>query len=196
MIVNVLRGLLERVTKMFPVINSDHAFIHEGDAHKARLDVGTLAHGASEEYGFKTPKELYVHFKNLKLTSVGATVAVELKRGTTTNPLTVNSVSSATSELTGPHNVNDYSSKTSGCAIGKTPVYKDGTENGELWDKIIAPGSGTNQFQSVSQTMMSDNFEYVMKPDTYYVIEFENLSGEDAASDVALELFWYEEVDG
>ena len=188
------RNIIERVTGAPASINTDHKYIHEGIAYKSHLNVGALAAAASESYSLKTPAEKYLHFKNLKLQSVGASVKVELIRGTTANPLTIDSAGDAASELTGPHNVNDISTNTTGVTIKKTPTYTD-VKDGETWDYIIAPGSSTNQFQSVADSKLGENFEYVLKPDTYYVITFTNLSagGGDAASDVNLEMFWYEE---
>ena len=193
-IIKYYNAFQERVTGAVANINTDHKYIHEGIAFKAHLEVGDLAAEATESYSLKTPPEKYLHFKNFKLTSVGASVKVEIFRGTTANPLTIDSAGGVASELVGANNVNDASSLATGTEIKKTPTYV-GAESGEVWDYIIAPGSSTNQFQSVSETSVSDNFEYVMKPDIFYVIKFTNLSGGggDAASDVGLDMFWYEE---
>ena len=194
-IIDYLKDAVERVTKAFAIINTDHKYIHEGIAYKAHLSIGDLAANSSISYSFKAPEKHYVHFKNFKLYGVGATLKMELIRGTEDDPLVIDNPDSGTidgDDLVGPHSVNDFKVIETGVTIGKTPTYTT-NQDGETWDQVVLPGSSTNQFQSSDQTSVSDNFEYVMKPDGYYVITIINTSSADAAEDVGLEMFWYEE---
>lgn len=178
-------------------INTDHAYIHDGIAFKASLDIGALTAQASESYSFKTPEAKYIHFKNLRLSGKGASVRAKIVRGTTGNPLTVDSAGESATELVGPSNLNDNSSKASGVVIKKSPTYTNG-ESGEIWDFITISGESTAQFQSTSESQGNVNEELVMQPDTYYVLTITNLSAQngDGATDVVLTGFWYEEARG
>lgn len=152
----------EGLTLALRVINTDHAYIHDGIGFKSKLFVDTLAKTASESYSLVTGTK-HVHLKNLVLVAVGASILVELIRGTTADPLVLNSAGSTATELTGPHNVNDNSEHVTQVAIKKTPTYVD-NQDGAVWDAVLAPGASTNQFQSVSDVSMGENFEYVLKP--------------------------------
>ena len=194
---DLFQNTLERVTGAIPAINTDHKYIHVGIGYKAHLEIGDLAAEASESFSFKTPANNYVHFKNLRLSGVGASMKAEIIFGTEDNELDVDSAGTTATELLGPHNLNDNSSNSTGIVIKKTPTYTD-NKDGETWDLITISGASTNQFRSASQTQGGANEELVLKPDTYYVIKITNLSpeGGDAASDVNLTMFWYEEGDG
>jgi len=192
----ILVGMTERVTQGMNVINTDHGFIHQGIAHKAHLVVGTLAQASSVEFSLKTPVGKYLHFKNFNLYGVGATLRFRLIRGTTAAPLTIALPDSGTigaNDLVGPHNVNDVGNGASGTVFGKTPTYTD-AKAGATWDQVVLPGSATNQVRTAAKSSVSDNFEYVLKPDTYYVIQISNLAAAAGATDVGLEMFWYEEA--
>ena len=188
-------GWTERVTGAPKYINTDHALIHAGISYRLIFDIGVLVDGVSVEYSFKAPEDKYVHFKNLSLSSEGATVKAELMRGTTENPLVIDSAGTADNSIIGPNNKNDDSENTSDSIILKTPTY-DNNQDGEVWDRILVSGSSTNQFQSVADIQTSEKEEYVFKPDTYYVIRVENIDGADNASDVILSSLFYEEADG
>jgi len=188
-----IRSVIERVTGAFSYINTDHQYIHEGIAFKAHLYTASLAHSTTLSFSFKTPVAKYIHLKDLSLTSSAATVRLSLVRGTVASPLVIDSAGDTATELVGPHNVNDVSTITSGVVIKKTPTYTD-EQYGAEWDYQIAPGNATNQFKSTMNISTTPNFEYVLKPDTYYVLNLTNLSGDTAASSVSLDMFWYEEV--
>lgn len=194
---NIISYVTDRVTHALEFINTDHAYIHEGIAFKAHLYVGDLAGAASVSFSFKTPTAKYCHFKDLRLISVGASVVAEIYRGTTVYPLVVDDPGDPPAELLGPSNVNDIVTTATGVVVLKTPTFVT-AQAGVIWDYIINPGASTNQFQSVSDTKLGENYEMVMKPNTYYVIKITNLSvgGGDAASAVHVKLFWYEEDNG
>ena len=185
---SILNAMVERVTKAQKIINTDHAFIHEGIAFKAHLDIGTLAPLASESYSFKTPVGKYLHFKNARLVGIGATVRLDIIRGTVASPLTIDSPGAAATELIGPSNVNDVSTVASGVLVKKTPTYTGGA-SGAVWDYVLVPGDSTNQMASVAESKTGDNFELVMKPDTYYVFKFTNINAADTATFVDFDAF-------
>lgn len=188
---------IEILTDAVRVIPTDHAYIHAGIGHKFSLNIGTLNAAASMSFSFKTPASKYIHFKDLKLTSMGAGVRLDIRRGTSATPLVIDSPGSAATELVGPNNLNDNSTNVSGVTILKTPTYTGGA-TGTIWDSIQIVGDSTNQFATVVETKISDNDELVMKPDTYYVFTITNLSagGGDAAQQVFVNGFFYEEDAG
>lgn len=193
LISSVFKDTLERVTGMLPAINSDHAYIHYGIGYKAHIEVASLA--GTNEYSFKTPSDRYVHFKNVCLTGLGGSAKFSLKRGTEANLLTIDSAGTTpVSGLTGPHNMNDSKGPEARTEIKAAPTYT-GSEEGEVWDIVSIVGDATNQYTSVSETQRSDTEEFVMKPDTYYVLRLEKV-GTDTPTQVILSLFFYEEGDG
>ena len=196
-ITRYLSGLADRVTGYIPEINSDHVAIHKGEGYRAHLELGVFGEVTSKEYSFKTPENKYAHFKNFKLSALGGTVKLTVRRGTEDNELRIDSAGTAVTELLGPHNLNDNSSNTTGVEIKEAPTYDDtgtGDGEGEDWDIIKVLGDGTNQFTSVAETQGGPNEEIVLKPDTYYILELEEVSGD--ATEVLLTMFWYEEGDG
>lgn len=193
----IMEGFRERVTGATTNINSDHKYIHEGIAFKAYLDIGTLTE--NEQYALKTPEKKYTHFKNLSLVALGGTVKVTIKRGTEDNELRIDSEGNEPGEnnfdeLVGPNNLNDYSGEDTGVSITEGPTYDtegEGDGEGESWHIIQVVGDSTNQFTSVAETQTNPNEEFVLKPDTYYIIDVEKAS--DSPTHVLLTLFWYEE---
>lgn len=150
-----------------------------------------MAAGGDEEYSIKTPAKLYTHLKNIQIGATGATIVVELIRGTEDFPLVIDSAGEDSAEILLPQNVNDVANTATQTTIKKTPTYIT-AQDGETWDYIVNPGSSTNQFRSAVKTSMGENFEYVLKPDTYYIINISNTT-DALASDVHLAMFWYEE---
>jgi len=188
------QGMVEEITKGIASINTDHKYIHAGIAFIANLNVGTLGDSATESFSFKTPENHYVHLKDLELRGTGSNVKLDFMFGTTANPLTINSAGETATELTGPHNANLVSTNTTGVEIKKTPTYTD-SETGEVLDTIEVLGTATNQSITADSASRSVNFEYVLKPNTYYVLKFTNESSATASS-VKLFMFWYEEGQG
>ena len=191
-----LEGAKDRVTNGVTVIDSDHSYIHEGIAFKAHIELASVT--ADVDYTFKTPADKYVHFKNLRLTALGGTCKLSIRRAKGDNPITFtgtaeapNDGSSAAADLTGPHNCVDYNYE-SGVVIKKTPTY-DNDEDGEIWDFVTVVGDSTNQFTSVAETRLSTAEELVMKKDTYYIIRFERVITEETPENVHVSMFWYEE---
>ena len=197
LISSLFQKTLERVTGMVPAINSDHAAIHEGEAFRAILEIGDFGEETKIEYSLKTPADLYVHFKNLRLVAVGGTVKVTIKRGTEENELRIDSAGETAADLVGPNNLNDTKDIETGVVIKQTPTYDttgDGDGEGEAWEIVKVLGDDTNQFTSVAETQTNPYEELVFKPDTYYVIELEEIA--ESPTNIMLTMFWYEEEDG
>ena len=70
----------ESVTSCFPVITTDHAFIHEGIAFTLS---GTVTVDTAWSMSFVTPAEGYVHFKPTGITAAGGPVTVTFLEGST-----------------------------------------------------------------------------------------------------------------
>ena len=181
---------IDQVSSLLVTLPGEHARIHDGYGFIGKLNIGALAMGASVSYSFKTPTDIQVHLQNIVLAAANADVAVEVYRGTTANPLTIDSAGSDDATIIGPHNLNDVLNTPSSVVIKKTPTYT-GAESGELWDRLILPGAGTNQYQSVGVRSDSPYEEYLMKEDTYYVIKVVNEDGANAADGVSVRMFWY-----
>lgn len=195
-ITKIMEGIRERVTGAAANINTDHKYIHEGIAYKAHFTVGALAHSTTIRYSMKTPEARYLHFKDFALYGVGASLRFRIYRGTDTNPLVIDDPDTGNigaGDLLGPVNVNDLG-RPSETVFGLAPTFTAAAE-GEIWDQVISPGSSTNQYRSSDKASASDNFEYVMRPDTDYVLEITNLEGSGSAAHVGLSMFWYEEDD-
>ena len=187
-------NVVEDYTGGYRMINTDHGYIHDGIGFKANFYIASLADSATVSFLFHTPEELYVHFKNLQISGLGSSVKVEIFRGTTANPLEINSEGVTATELLSQSNLNDNSDTESGVSITKTPTYTDSKE-GEVWDVLIMPGDTTANRPSVAETTSNDNVEVVMKPDTPYVIKLINLT-ETAATQLYFSAYWYEEAMG
>ena len=180
----------DRVSGLIVTLPGEHSRIHDGYAFKVNFEIGSLAQGASVSYSFKTPVGVEIHLQNIVLAASNADVAVELYRGTTANPLTIDSPGTDDATILGPHNLNDVLNTASGTVIKRTPTYTAAAD-GELWDRLVLPGAGSNQYQSTGVKSDSPNEEYLMKQDTYYVIKVVNTDSSNAASGVNVRLFWY-----
>jgi len=180
----------ERLTLAKRVINTDHAYIHEKLGYIMFIEQATVS---NSQYAIKTPALKYLHFKNLKMSAAGGTVRFAIRRSTVTNPIDINSAGSTSADVTGPHNMNEYG-LASGVVVTKTATYNN-AKSGEDWFVGIVQGSATNQFTSIGETSMGENQEFVMKPNSYYIIDIKKV-GSDTAANVTMSAFWYEETGG
>ena len=192
-VANLSKSQHDRLTGGKKVINTDHYYIHRGRAFKSHIFLASVG-DTPINYSFKTPEDLYLHFKNLKIQALGGTCRVSVRRGTASNPLSLSSAGSVDSSIRDPVNLNDNSIRVSGVTILRNPVISGG-QDGEEWFFGLVLGDSTNQFTSVDSTQISDNEEYVMKNDTSYLIRFEKIGG-DSPSQVNMTMFWYEEDEG
>ena len=160
-------------------INSDHSAIHLG--YGANIsDYGTLASGATKEYCITAPLELYVHFKNISLNSLGGSCKLEIIRGATVTENTG-------TELTAT-NPNDNFSGSPESTVKESPSYTGGS----IWDSIYVLADETNQFVGSAQTSLSETQELVFKNNNeQYIIKITNL--ETSEITFSWRAFWYEE---
>ena len=88
-------ALLERVTRSFPYIETDHEYIHEGNFFESSIDF-TLATTESGLIVIHTPTELYLHYRNEKVSCSADKVTIELYEDPT--------VTAATGDVITPFN--------------------------------------------------------------------------------------------
>lgn len=189
---SILEDAQEELTSAIRKISTDHAYIHDGLGYRTYFEIGSVT--TTEEFLILPNDTKYLHFKNLELMALGGTCKVTLLRGTTANPLVIDSAGVTASEVIGPNNVNDNSEHTSGVTITKTPTYVT-AQAGEPWAILQVLGDSTNQFTSVAKTQSNPEEEFVLKPDTPYVLKVERI-GSDTPNNVLLTAFWYEEAQG
>lgn len=181
---------VDRVAGLLVTLPGEHSRIHDGYAYKVNFEIGALAQGASVEYSFRTPAEIQIHLQNIVIAAENADVAVEVRRGTIQNPLTIENPGAGHASIIGPHNLNDVLNYPAQTLILHSPTYVAGA-TGEVWDRLFLPGAGTNQYRSVGVSSDSPNEEYVMRQETFYVIRVRNVDATNAASGVNVRMFWY-----
>lgn len=170
---------IERVTSGVPVIDTNHAQIHEKNAYSF-YHRAALAGGGVLNITIQVPTDTYVHFQAAEFTTDGGNdVELAIFEGTTLNavpggtaivPTNRHRIDPPASILTVKHGA---SITSDGTQIGGNILYKSGT-----------PAS-----RSVGQKQ--DGVEWVLKPNTTYLFRFTN--GATTASNMVFRPFWYEE---
>jgi hypothetical protein len=164
----------EAVTNGFPVITTDHAFIHEGIAYTLS---GTATVSGSWSLSFTTPATGYIHFKPAGISAAGGPVVVTLLEGPT-----FTGGSDAT-----PRNrnrvISSPDSSTVACKTGVTP------SGGTVINTLFIPGATSGSQKVGASTEAAE--ELVLDQATVYVLTLT----ETATGDVVCgyDLFWYEE---
>jgi len=182
---------LYSITGSFKNTNSDHTAIHAGYGMCLCLEYASLAANTSKIYRFKGPTTLYAHIKSIQVSLEGATCRVKLIRNAT--------ITNAGTEVTGcMHNLNDNSSRTPQSKVYDSSVTYTG---GLTWCQTIVHGDTSGAGGSLARTnssfIQNENLEYVTKTnDTNYVLEIKNLSTSDAALNILISMFFYEEPQG
>jgi hypothetical protein len=185
------RNALDTITGSFKNTNSDHSAIHLGYGMCLYLEYASLAANTSKIYRFKGPTNLYAHIKSIQVGLEGATCRARLIRGATITNIGTEIPNSI-------HNLNDNST-----TLPQSKVY-DGTvayTGGSIWCQTIVhgdtSGAGTATSLSSGSFIQNENIEYVTKDnDTNYILEITNLSLTDAATNVTVNMFFYEEPRG
>jgi len=168
----------ERVTKGIPVIDTNHAQIHDANAFSIG-GVFTIAGGATLDITVQVPAATYVHYQATDIsTNGGNSVTVVFYEGATVT--------------TGGTAITPVNRHRLGTPPASVLTVKQGatiTGTGTEVDRWYFPKSSTNQIQnSISK---SDSNEWVLNPSTAYLLRFTN-----AATDaviVSVRPFWYEE---
>lgn len=178
-----LKLMREGLTKFMTVISSDHNYIHDGIGFSVNHLELALASAASAYLGFTTPPsgEKYIHWRPTGVSSTESGVVVKVFEG--------DSFTGGT-DIT-PFNRNRLSSNTSDMQSFKKGVTS--TPTGVLVG-LASVGSGGNAVSSSGGGSSGAENEIVLKQNTNYVIELENIGA--VSTDVSLNLFWYEETAG
>lgn len=163
----------ERVTSAFPVITTDHGFIHEGIAFTYS---GVFTVSTSYSIAFTTPADKYIHFKPTGISASGGPVTVTLVEGAT-----IEGGSTGTA-----YNRNRLSSVTSGVAIKYGVTPSGGTAIATLYIPSSTSGS-----QKLGASAASAE-EHVLKRSTVYLLKFDEAATGDVT--VGADVFWYEEA--
>lgn len=171
---------LERVTEATRVIDTNHAYIHEGKMFNCAFRNILLA-GATRKITALTPANKYIHYRPIDIMTSADKVTVNFYENSSGN-------SGGTSKTI--INRNRTSNKVS------ESVIKDGetvTTNGNLISGVYLPGStGVGQIRTGNVVTGAD--EWVLKQNTLYTLEI--INGSDSSNDIGVNFHWYEEDNG
>jgi len=174
---SILHGWKDRVTESPKIIDTDHAYIHEGVAFELSFSqTGTTSTGV---YVFKTPATEYVHFRPSN---------VFIEKGSLTYYLTENvggATGAAWASTNVPYNRNRISTSTAGSVFFTNTTEMGGTNT--VIDTWRMWGSGTTAGAGKSGTSRSEPLEWVLKRATMYSMWF------DSTETFSVNMFWYEE---
>ena len=169
----------ERLTKAIRTIETEHSYIHEGIFFES-YNKFTLAAAATRLVTMKTPAAKYLHYRPTNLTTSADKITVEFFEGAT--------VTAATGTAAIPSNHNRNSALASGVTLLDAPTV---TANGTKFAQVYIPGAtGTGGTRSGASAGVS-NSEWVLKPNTTYMIKVTN--GSSGANDIQVNFQWYEE---
>lgn len=180
----------EGITGFQGSIDTDHANIHYKAGYVFSAKIASIAASATKSYRIKGPSELFAHMKNLKVGGFGASLHVKLVKGATTDA----AGSALTNGQDGFHNLNH-----NGTDAPESAIYENSTRTatGYIWDQEITYGDTTGNKGDGSNFLQTPNLEYVSKSgDENYFIEITNLDGANAATNVLIKFFMYEESQG
>ena len=178
-LVSLVKGHTERITSGVRQIETDHAYIHEGILFETFTRF-TLATGISKDIAIITPADFYLHYRMEKVVSSGDKVSINLYEGATLD------TPPGGSALT-PMNHNRESGVNSATEVLEAPtVTADGLQIAQGYI-----GGGTGQGQSRIGTDLLQANEWVLSPDTVYLVRITN--GSSADNIIQCNLMWYEE---
>ena len=181
-VANTLIGWQERVTGGPKFIDTDHAYIHEGNAFDAFL----FSTGSSI-VRFKTPAATaakpYIHFRPASISINAGTVRFQVYDANTSGD-----------KLTGgaaftPVNRKYHSTSTAGTAVS-IGVATSSTAGFVLKYDTAAFG-GTGPGQTRIGVSKGEGLEWILKPNTEYALYLTSTAAQMSAN-----FFWYEEDDG
>jgi hypothetical protein len=164
----------ERVTGAPKMIDSDHAYIHEGDAYQA--NVYSSATAGVKRYALVTDATKYVHFRPTQIAIPSGNCILSLFETT---------VTSSGSAVVPAYNRNRVSTKTAASVLFSGATSTSGT----LLDRFAVYG-GTGPGTTKSGASDGAKLEWVLRRGTGYRIQLETTVAFN------MNLFWYEEADG
>ena len=175
---------IDQFTKFPIVVQSDHAYIHDGIGYTISGATASIAAGASWTMVIETPllaSGKFIHFRPIGFSSTANIMEARIAESTTY---------SGGSAVT-PWNRNRNSSIASACTV-KTGV----TITAEGAVKLGYFSAGTGGVTSRSGGVADGSAEeIVLKPGTTYSITFSNI-GTTTATIGYYSIFWYEETAG
>ncbi|PLX00493.1 MAG: hypothetical protein C0591_01115 [Marinilabiliales bacterium] len=172
---------IERVTNGVPIIDTNHAQIHAGNAFSFAKHQ-SLAAGASLDVTFEVPAGAYVHFQAFDVVSDGLNeLTVKLYEGTTLNATPGGTAITPVNR----HRVGTPESSVLTVKHGAT-IDADGTELDEMFLPKVSSGAVKNM------ATKGDSIEWILKPEEVYLLRLEN-TGTTTALVAVVRPFWYEE---
>lgn len=178
---NKLMNVFETFTQAFKVITNDHAYIHDGIMFVA-FDKATVTTLDTVEYAFKTPVNVYVHYRLAGISASADKVDTQIFEGATYTGGT----------LLGINNKNRNSATVAETVIAKDPTFQTPGTLLPGFSSYLPGSTGVGQSRSGSNGQ-SDS-EIVLKPNTIY--RFVATNGSDVTNVIGVNLRWYEEIVG
>ena len=179
---NAFVTAIERITGAFRTIETEHAYIHEGIFYES-YNKFTLAAGAKRVVTIKPAAGTYLHYRPTNLVTSADKVTIEFYEGAT--------VTAATGTAATPSNHNRNSTLASKVTLIDAPTV---TADGTKFAQVYIPGAtGTGGTRTGASAGVS-NSEWVLKPDTVYMIRVTN--GSSGSNDIQVNFQWYEESMG
>jgi len=182
-IVNFFHGLffpIEKITKCFGIIDSNHAQVHAANAFQVCLSKSLTA-GATMNLAIEVPADAYVHLQVLKVLHGGA-VKIEFlenltsfANGAAETPANKHRITNTASVLTVTTDVDTI--------VGGT----------DLIAPLFLGATGAPQKSSVGGGFDNGDSEWILKQSCTYLLRVTSLEGSEAQN-VALLPFWYEET--
>lgn len=178
---SILNSWVERVTQAPKFIDTDHAYIHAGNAFDA------FAFSTGENIvRFKTPSTTattpYVHFRPASIAFNSGSVRFRVYDANTSGD-----------KLTGgsaftPVNRRYNSTKTAGTAVSVGVATSSTTGYVLKYDTAVYGGTAPGQTRIGASK--GEGMEWILKPDTEYALYVTS-----TGTEVMANFFWYEEAD-
>ena len=172
----------ERLTSAIRTIETEHAYIHEGIFFES-YNKFTLAAGATKVITIKPATGTYLHYRPTNLVTSADKVTIEFYEGAT--------LTAATGTAVTPSNHNRNSTLTSKVTLLDAPTV---TANGTKFAQVYIPGATGTGGTRTGQSAGTSGSEWVLKPNTVYLIRVTN--GSSGSNDIQVNFQWYEESMG
>ena len=183
-IANIVSGFREGLTGFITTIGGDHSYIHDGLAFSVVYEVSSLIAGAKTYVGITTPNEAsgkFIHMRPTGFSSTDSGIVGRIYEG----------LAYTGGDAHVPFNRNRLASNVCICSASTNVTATPGAE---LIIAAAAVGSGGNAVSSAGGGGASEANEIVLKQDTAYVVEIENIGASTTKGIITL--FWYEETAG
>ena len=179
---NAFVTAIERITGAFRTIETEHAYIHEGIFYES-YNKFTLAAGAKRVVTIKPAAGTYLHYRPTNLVTSADKVTIEFYEGAT--------VTAATGTAATPSNHNRNSTLASKVTLLDAPTV---TADGTKFAQVYIPGATGLGGTRTGASAGVSNSEWVLKPNTVYMIRVTN--GSSGSNDIQVNFQWYEESMG